>query len=156
VLPEVGAQGRDPRRQESELVGAMIPYPIGDMLTRIRNASSRFHESVTMPHSRLKEAVARILQAEGYIDGYEVLEKTPQPDLRIVLKYKGERTKAKCAINTVRLVSKPSRRVYVGKDQIPHPLGGMGISILSTSQGVLSSREAEARGLGGEVLCELW
>jgi small subunit ribosomal protein S8 len=134
----------------------MIPYPIGDMLTRIRNASARLQASVTMPHSTLKEAIARILQAEGYIDGYEVLEKVPQADLRIVLRYKGERTKAKCAINTLRLVSKPSRRVYVSRGEIPRPLGGMGISILSTSQGVLSSREAEARGVGGEVLCELW
>jgi len=134
----------------------MIPYPIGDMLTRIRNASARRHETVTMPHSTLKEAVAKILQGEGYIDGYEVLETAPQRELRIQLRYKGERTKAKCAINTVRLVSKPSRRVYVNKDQIPRPLGGMGISILSTSQGVLSSREAVERGVGGEVLCELW
>ena len=134
----------------------MIPYPIGDMLTRIRNASARFHEDVTMPHSKLKEAIAKILEAEGYIEGYETLEKEPQAELRIALKYKGERTKAQSAISKVRLVSKPSRRVYVGKGEIPKPLGGMGISILSTPQGVLSGREAEARGVGGEVLCELW
>ena len=109
-----------------------------------------------MPHSKLKEAVAGILEAEGFIEGYEVVEATPQAELRIVLKYKGERTKAQCAINALRLVSKPSRRVYVGKGEIPKPLGGMGISILSTSQGVLSGRDAEARGLGGEVLCEVW
>ena len=134
----------------------MIPYPIGDMLTRIRNASACFHKDVTMPHSKLKEAIARILEAEGFIESHETVDRTPRAELRIVLKYKGERTKAKCAINTIRLVSKPSRRVYVGKGEIPKPLGGMGISILSTSQGVLSGREAEARGLGGEVLCELW
>jgi len=134
----------------------MIAYPIGDMLTRIRNASACFHKDVTMPHSKLKEAIARILEAEGFIESHETVDRAPRAELRIVLKYKGERTKAKCAINTIRLVSKPSRRVYVGKGEIPKPLGGMGISILSTSQGVLSGREAEARGLGGEVLCELW
>ncbi|MGB2982914.1 MAG: 30S ribosomal protein S8 [Candidatus Bipolaricaulia bacterium] len=134
----------------------MIPYPIGDMLTRIRNASSRFHATVTMPHSKLKEAVARILQDEGYINGYETIEQSPQSELRIELKYKGERTKAQQAISALQLVSKPSRRVYVGRGEIPKPLGGMGISILSTSHGVLSDREAEARGVGGEVLCEVW
>jgi len=134
----------------------MIPYPIGDMLTRIRNASRRFHETVAMPHSKLKEAVARILELEGYIKGYEVVDRSPQPELRIELKYKGERTRAQCAISVLQLVSKPSRRVYVGKGEIPKPLGGMGISVLSTSQGVLSGKEAEARGLGGEVLCEVW
>jgi small subunit ribosomal protein S8 len=134
----------------------MIPYPIGDMLTRIRNASARFHESVAMPHSKAKEAIAGILEAEGFIESYEVVDREPQAELRIVLKYKGERSKAQCAISALRLVSKPSRRVYVGKGEIPKPLAGMGISILSTSQGVLSGREAEARGLGGEVLCEVW
>jgi small subunit ribosomal protein S8 len=134
----------------------MIPYPIGDMLTRIRNASSRFHSTVAMPHSKLKEAVARILASEGYITGYEVIELSPQSELRIELKYKGERAKAQRAISALRLVSKPSRRVYVTKNEIPKPLAGMGISILSTSQGVLSGAEAETRGLGGEVLCEVW
>jgi len=134
----------------------MIPYPIGDMLTRIRNASACYHASVSMPHSKLKEAVARILEAQGYINGFEVVEMSPQSELRIELKYRGERTKAKRAISTLRLVSKPSRRVYVAKGEIPKPLGGMGISILSTSLGVLSSEEAEARGVGGEVLCEVW
>jgi len=134
----------------------MIPYPIGDMLTRIRNASARFHADVTMPHSKLKEAVAAILQAEGYIEGFEVIERSPQSALKVVLKYKGERAKAQCAISKIQLVSKPSRRVYVGKGEIPKPLGGMGISILSTSQGILSGVDAETRGVGGEVLCEVW
>ena len=134
----------------------MIPYPIGDMLTRIRNANARFHASVTMPHSKLKQAIADILQAEGYIAGYEVIAKEPQPELRIDLKYKGDRADAKRAINTIRLVSKPSRRVYGGQQEIPRPLGGMGISIVSTSQGVLSGEEARKRGIGGEILCEVW
>jgi len=134
----------------------MIPYPVGDMLTRIRNANHRYHPSVTMPHSNLKEAIAKILHAEGFVEGYEVIDQEPQSQLLIQLKYKGERTRAKRAISTIRLVSKPSRRIYVGKDQIPSPLGGMGVCIVSTSDGVLSGREARDRGVGGEVLCEVW
>lgn len=134
----------------------MIPYPIGDMLTRIRNANSVYHATVAMPHSSLKEAIAGILQAEGYIIGFEVIPQEPQAELRIELKYKGERTRAKRAISEMHLVSKPSRRVYVGKDDIPHPLGGMGICILSTSEGVLSGKDAEKSGVGGELLCKIW
>jgi small subunit ribosomal protein S8 len=134
----------------------MIPYPIGDMLTRIRNANSRLHPNVLMPHSKMKEAVAQILEREGYITGYEVLDKEPQPELKIQLKYAGDRTDTICAISTIRLVSKPSRRVYVGKDGIPQPLGGMGLTIISTSQGILSGKDARTRGIGGEVLCEVW
>ena len=134
----------------------MIPYPIGDMLTRIRNANARFHPDVTMPHSKLKEAVARILEQEGYVEGFEKIEQEPQARLRIQLKYKGERTAAVRAISEIRLVSKPSRRVYAGKGEIPRPLAGMGIAIVSTSQGILSGNEARARGIGGEVLCEVW
>ena len=134
----------------------MIPYPIGDMLTRIRNANRRFHADVAMPYSKVKEAIARILEQEGYIEGFEVIEREPQSELRIQLKYKGERMSAVRAISEIRLVSKPSRRVYAGKGDLPRPLAGMGISIVSTSQGVLSGREAQVRGIGGEVLCEVW
>ena len=134
----------------------MIPYPIGDLLTRIRNANSRLHDDVTMPHSRLKEAVAQILLQEGYLTAVERVDGDPQPTLRIQLKYRGERNRARRAINEIRLVSKPSRRVYVGREDIPQPLGGMGICVVSTSQGVLSGTEARTRGLGGEVLCEVW
>jgi small subunit ribosomal protein S8 len=134
----------------------MIPYPIGDMLTRIRNANSCHHSAVSMPHSKMKEAVARILTSEGYIVGFEVVEKDPQPELKIQLKYQGDRADTVCAISTIRLVSKPSRRVYVGKDSVPQPLGGMGISIISTSQGIISGKDAKMRGIGGEVLCEVW
>ena len=134
----------------------MIPYPTGDMLTRIRNANQRFHAEVSMPHSRMKEAIGRILEREGFINGMSVIEQEPQSVLKIKLKYRGERTHAQRAINAIRLVSKPSRRIYVGKDEIPRPLGGMGIAILSTSQGVISGEDAKARGIGGEVLCEVW
>jgi small subunit ribosomal protein S8 len=124
----------------------MIPYPIGDMLTRIRNANDRHHANVSMPHSKMKEAVARILVAEGYIEGYEVVESNPRAQLRIGLKYRGDRANAECAIHAL----------YVTTAEIPKPLGGMGISILSTSEGVLSGREAGERGIGGELLCEIW
>ncbi len=134
----------------------MIPYPIGDMLTRIRNANRRFHSDVAMPHSKIKEAIAGILEQEGYIEGFDVIEETPQPKLRIRLKYQGDRMTARQAISEIRLVSKPSRRVYAGKDEIPRPLAGMGVAIVSTSQGILSGKEASSRGIGGEVLCEVW
>ena len=133
-----------------------IPYPIADMLTRIRNASAKLHPDVTMPHSKMKEAIARILEAEGYIDGYEVVAKDPQPELRIRLKYKGSRKDVQRAITGLKVVSKPSRRVYVDKDGIPEPLGGLGTCIISTSQGIISGREAKERGIGGEILCEVW
>ncbi len=104
----------------------------------------------------MKEAVAKILESEGYIIGLEVEAKDPQPELKIQLKYQGDRADTVCAISTIRLVSKPSRRVYVGKDSVPQPLGGMGISIISTSQGIISGKDAKVRGIGGEVLCEVW
>ena len=134
----------------------MIPYPIGDMLTRIRNANRRYHPDVVMPHSKMKESIARILEQEGYIEGYEVIEQEPQLQFCIRLKYQGDRMTAKQAISEIRLVSKPSRRVYAGKGEIPQPLAGLGIAIVSTSQGILSGKEAQARGIGGEVLCEVW
>jgi len=133
-----------------------IPYPIADMLTRIRNASDKLHPDVSMPHSKMKEAIARILKEEGYIEGYEVIDQAPQPVLCIRLKYKGSHKNITRGITGLRLVSKPSRRVYAGKDEIPQPLGGLGTCIVSTSQGILSGREARKRGIGGEILCEVW
>jgi small subunit ribosomal protein S8 len=133
-----------------------VADPIADMLTRIRNASDKLHADVAMPHSKMKEAIARILEAEGYIEGFEVIPNDPQPVLRIRLKYQGERSRAKRVITRIRLVSRSSRRVYAGKERIPRPLRGLGISIVSTSQGIFSGKEAMARGIGGEVICEVW
>jgi small subunit ribosomal protein S8 len=133
-----------------------VADPIADMLTRIRNASTKLHADVAMPHSKMKEAIARILEAEGYIESFEVEAKEPQPVLRVRLKYQGERSRAKRVITGIRLVSRPSRRVYAGKARIPRPLRGLGICIVSTSQGVFSGTEAAARGIGGEVICEVW
>jgi small subunit ribosomal protein S8 len=133
-----------------------IKDPIADMLTRIRNANAKFHPEVSMPHSKMKEAIARILVAEGYIKGCEVLPHEPHSILKIQLKYHGERSHAKRAITEIRLISKSSRRTYAGKDEIPQPLGGLGMCIVSTSQGILSGSESRQRGIGGEVLCEVW
>ncbi|UCF10462.1 MAG: 30S ribosomal protein S8 [Candidatus Bipolaricaulota bacterium] len=133
----------------------MISNPIADMLTRIRNANAKLHADVAMPHSNMKEAVAKILEQEGYILGYDVEAGNPGPTLRIRLKYRGERSRRERAIREIRVISKPSRRVYVGKDRIPKPLGGMGLCILSTSEGVLAGHEARERGIGGEVLCQV-
>ena len=133
-----------------------IAHPIADMVTRIRNANEKFHPDVSMPHSKVKETISHILEAEGFIAGYDVIDRKPQPTLRLRLKYRGERSKAQRAITGIRLVSKPSRRVYTGKEEIPKPVGGLGVCIVSTSRGILCGREARERGVGGEVLCEVW
>lgn len=133
-----------------------IAHPIADMLTRIRNANAKFHPDVSMPHSKVKETISRILEAEGFISSYEVIQREPQSTLCLRLKYRGERSKAQRAITGIKLVSKPSRRMYASKEKIPKPVGGLGVCIVSTSQGILSGREAQERGIGGEVLCEIW
>jgi len=130
--------------------------PIADMLTRVRNALGRGHDSVAMPHSTVKEAIAAVLQAEGYVNGFEVVEAEPQPALRIDLKYVGTRRKKRSVITGIDRVSKPGRRVYVGKNEIPWVLSGMGIAILSTSQGLLTDSDARRKKTGGELLCKVW
>ncbi len=123
------------------------------MLTRIRNASSARHEKVDIPTSRLKEAIAKILKDEGYIKNYKVLvDERKHRILRISLKYDANRS----GIINLERISKPSRRVYVGKDEIPSVLKGLGISILSTSKGILTDKEARRAKVGGEVLCSIW
>jgi small subunit ribosomal protein S8 len=129
--------------------------PIADMLTRIRNANERFLPEVRLPASRLKEEIARVLEEEGYITGYKVEEDGAKRTMTIFLKYKGKRGKER-VITGLERVSKPSRRIYLGKDEIPRVRGGLGIAILSTSQGVMTDREARERGIGGELLCEVW
>jgi len=133
----------------------MMTDPIADMLTRLRNANTAFHDEVLMPSSKLKEALAGILQREGYITGFEVLDDSSRPgrQLKIVLKYSPDR---KRTISGLKRVSKPGLRVYMGSDSVPRVLGGMGISILSTNQGLMTDREARKRRVGGEVLCQVW
>jgi small subunit ribosomal protein S8 len=130
--------------------------PIADMITRIRNAVSAKHTRVDMPASRLKAEIARILQDEGYIQGFKLLEDVATSGartLRLFLKYgpHGERL-----ITGVERISRPGRRVYFGKEDVPEVLGGLGTSILTTSRGVMTGRAAVKAGVGGEVLCNVW
>lgn len=127
--------------------------PIADMLTRIRNASRRLLTDVTMPSSRLKMAIATVLKEEGYIADCELIAGDgPKKELRIVLKYVDQDP----VIEGVKRVSMPSRRVYVGATEIPRVLGGLGISILSTPNGVVTGKKAKRMKVGGELLCRVW
>ena len=131
----------------------MLTDPIADMLTRIRNANKALQETVNMPNSRLKESIARLLQEEGYIRGYRVEKGESHDSLVIELKYGRGRERV---ITNLKRVSKPGRRIYARKDRMPRVLGGMGTAILSTSSGVMTSRAAEERGIGGEVIFFIW
>jgi small subunit ribosomal protein S8 len=127
--------------------------PIGDMLTRIRNASSARHEKVLVPRSRLKVRIAEVLKEEGFIKDFVVHEEAPQGAITILLKYSGDREPA---ISDIKRVSKPGLRRYVPNDSIPRVLNGMGIAILSTSKGVMADREARKQKVGGEIICTVW
>jgi small subunit ribosomal protein S8 len=131
----------------------MLTDPIADMLTRIRNANKALHESASMPTSRMKEEIARILEQEGYIEGYRVVEAEPVASLVIDLKFGRDRRRV---ISGIKRVSRPGRRIYARKDRLPRVLGGLGTSILSTSTGVITGREAAERGIGGEVIAFVW
>jgi small subunit ribosomal protein S8 len=131
----------------------MLTDPIADMLTRIRNANKAMHERAVMPTSKLKEEIARILKEEGYIADFHVEEGESFNSLVIDLKYGRNRERV---ISNLRRVSRPGRRVYAGKDRLPRVLGGMGTAILSTSQGLVTSKTAAERGVGGEVICFVW
>jgi small subunit ribosomal protein S8 len=135
----------------------MVGDPIADMLARIRNALARSKEEVAMPSSRMKVDSARILTEEGYIESYAVEEGEPCPTLRLKLKYRREGTRfRRPAIQGLRRVSTSTRRVYLGTDEIPRTRGGLGTAVISTSQGVMTGREARRRGIGGEILYEVW
>ncbi len=123
--------------------------PIADMLTRIRNAQMREESVVKMPSSRVKLAIAKVLKDEGYIDGFKTAGTEVQPTLEIGLKYHAGRP----VIEKIERVSRPGLRIYKGKDDIPRVMNGLGIAIVSTSQGVMTDRKARATGVGGEVLC---
>lgn len=130
--------------------------PIADMLTRIRNAIMAGHSYVVVPGSKMKLAIARILNEEGFIENYDVTKDHPQPMIRIWLKYAGDRKDRRSVITGLKRVSKPGRRVYAGKKDIPWVLSGMGIAVLSTSRGVMTGKRARRLGIGGEVLCHIW
>ena len=133
----------------------MLTDPVADMLTRIRNANKALQDRVEMPSSKLKEQIARILEEEGYIRGFHVVEpgELPYKTLVIDLKYGRSRERV---LTGLKRVSKPGRRIYARKDRLPRVLGGMGTAILSTSRGVITSRTAEREGVGGEVICFVW
>jgi small subunit ribosomal protein S8 len=127
--------------------------PIADMLTRIRNACRAQHKTVDIPSSKLKEAIAALLKREGYVQDFQVLPDDKQNVLRVELKYLEDKRNA---IEGLRRVSKPSIRVYVNRKDVRPVRKYMGVAILSTTQGILTDREARAKGVGGEVLCEVW
>jgi small subunit ribosomal protein S8 len=127
--------------------------PISDMLTRIRNAGMARKAETTMPSTKILVAIAKILKEEGYIDDYQVIEKRPQNQLVVKLRYGSDK---RHTIRELKRVSKPGLRVYAGKDEIPRVRSGLGIAVVSTPQGVMTGYEARRRGIGGEVLCTVW
>ena len=131
----------------------MLTDPIADMLSRIRNANRALHDHVEMPNSRIKQEIARLLKEEGYIRDYRVEKGEAFDTLVVVLKYGRSRERV---ITNLKRISKPGRRIYARKDRLPRVLGGMGTAILSTSNGLITSRSAEEQGVGGEVVCFIW
>lgn len=131
----------------------MITDPISDMLTRIRNAIKIKADKVDIPASRMKIEIAKILKEEGFIKSYKIIKDKRQGLIRINLKYTPD---GASVISDLRRISKPGRRIYVGKDEIPYVMGGLGIAILTTSQGVMTDRQCRQKGVGGEVICYVW
>ena len=128
--------------------------PVADMLTRIRNANTAKHDTVDVPASKIKVAIAEILDKEGYIEGFEVVEEGNFKNIRITLKYGKDRNEK--VITGLKKISKPGLRVYAGKDNLPKVLGGLGTAIISTNKGVLTDKEARKENVGGEVLAFIW
>jgi small subunit ribosomal protein S8 len=131
----------------------MLTDPIADMLTRIRNANKAMHDTAEMPTSRMKEEIARVLRDEGYIKDFRIVEGQPYSTLVIELKFGRNRQRV---LTGLKRVSRPGRRVYARKDRLPRVLGGLGVAILSTSTGLITSRQAAERGIGGEVIAFVW
>lgn len=130
--------------------------PIADMLTRMRNAIGREQPTVAMPYSSMKSSIAEVMKAEGFIEDFEVVQQEPQPVLVVKLKYVGGRRDRRAVINGLERVSRPGRRIYVAKDEIPWVLSGMGVAILTTSKGVVTGQKARQLGVGGELICKIW
>ena len=137
---------------------SVVTDPIADMLTRVRNAVMVGHNVVAMPSSKIKVAIAKIMKEEGYIAGYEVVDGkiANSKVLRIRLKYVGERRERRPVITGLERISRPGRRVYTGKQDIPWVLSGMGVAIISTPKGVMTGQRARQLGVGGEILCKVW
>ena len=130
-----------------------VTDPIADMLTRIRNALLARHDDVAMPTSRVKEEIARILKADGFIHGYELYVEGPRRQMRVFLKYTAERQPV---LTGLKRVSRPGRRIYARRDDIPRVKGGLGFAIVSTSKGIMTGEDAYKSGVGGEVVCYIW
>jgi small subunit ribosomal protein S8 len=135
-----------------------VTDPIADMLTRIRNAVMMGHTNVALPNSKIKVAIAKILKEEGYIANFEVVDgdNPGQKVLRMRLKYVGERRERRPVISGLERISRPGRRIYTAKTEIPWVLSGMGVAIISTPKGVMTGQRARQLGVGGEVLCKVW
>ncbi|MEJ5222944.1 MAG: 30S ribosomal protein S8 [Anaerolineales bacterium] len=135
-----------------------VSDPIADMLTRIRNAILTGQSMAAMPSSKIKAEIAKILKDEGYLDGFEVVEgeRPGQPVLRVKIKYIGERRQRRAVITNLIRISRPGRRVYTKKQDIPWVLSGMGIAIISTPKGIMTGQRARQLGVGGEILCKVW
>ncbi|MBI2976817.1 MAG: 30S ribosomal protein S8 [Chloroflexi bacterium] len=135
-----------------------VTDPIADMLTRMRNATMVGHATTSVPYSKMKDAIARILKDEGFIEDFDVAEEpgSPAKMIRIKLKYVGVRREKRAVMTGMDRVSRPGRRVYVSKSDIPWVLSGMGVAILSTPKGVMTGQRARALGVGGELLCQVW
>jgi len=127
--------------------------PIADMLTRIRNANTVGHATVEIPASKMKKAIAEILKEEGYIRGYEVIEDGKQGIIKVSMKYGPDKTKV---ISGIKKISKPGLKVYAKAEDVPKVLGGLGIAIISTSNGLITDKQARKLGVGGEVVCYVW
>ena len=135
-----------------------ITDPIADMLTRIRNAVMAGHALVAMPSSKLKIEIAKIMKDEGFLEGFEIAdsESSPQKVLRLKIKYVGERRERRPVLSGIERVSKPGRRIYTKKQDIPWVLSGIGVAIISTPKGVMTGARARQLGVGGEILCKVW
>lgn len=135
------------------MVSGVVTDPIADMLTRIRNAAAVGHERVAMPASKMKVGIAQILVDEGFIDRFELSDEGHRKELELVLRY-GDRRQP--VIEGIKRISRPGHRVYRGSKELPRVQGGLGVAVVSTSQGLLPDREARKRRLGGEIVCEVW
>lgn len=148
----------DPENMEDTAQGRSITVmtmtdPIADMLTRIRNANTAGHETVEIPASKMKAAIARILLDEGFISGYEVIDDNKQGIIKVQMKYGAGKERV---ISGIKKISKPGLKVYAKADEVPSVLGGLGVAIISTSKGIMSDKEARKLGVGGEVICYVW
>ncbi len=127
--------------------------PIADLLTRIRNGIKAKHETVLVPSSKIKIEIVKILKDEGYIDNFKIIEDAKQGSLEVVLRYSAD---GRSAISGIERMSRPGRRTYYGKDEIPSVLGGYGIMIISTPQGLMTGKQSRSKGIGGEIICSVW